>query len=444
MDLHIKNIAKINDAHLVCQGLTAIIGDNDNGKSTVGKVLYSIFHTFQNLKAGFFDVQAGYVLESLNLRNNASTRRFFSPTWFQHDSTIDDQDFHRRFLYYFRHGLPEWHFTTLGVDSASMTQLAEGQHELMKDVKSQIRKVREISEIVLLHDAIQSDLNRYFKNQFLPNFAGLNAESEISLAIKGHRITVRWNSDQQTMIAEETLRNDAWFVGTPLIMDALGASMRSSSMMTADPIVKELIARLRRYRPGTTIARRIAEVELASVYEMIDGYFSGEFLIGNDGELEVGFDGMQKPLNSANLSMGIKMLALLRLMIDANVLKRKDVLVLDEPENHLHPELQVLFADVIVELQRIYDLTVLVTTHSPYFLQALELSARRNKIEKGSAESLRVYQPRKVDKLGRVIFDDISTDTSSMYRKFARTMRELELERMKVSELENTGAERGE
>ena len=176
---------------------------------------------------------------------------------------------------------------------------------------------------------------------------------------------------------------------------------------------------------------------------MIEGYFSGEFLLGKNGELEVGIPGMQKPLNSANLSMGIKMLALLRLMIDANLLKRKDVLILDEPENHLHPELQVLFADVIVELQRIYDLTVLVTTHSPYFLQSLELSARKKRAENGEGETLRVYQPKKVDDFGRVGFDDVSNNTSSMYRKFARTMRELELERMKVAELEKSAVDNG-
>ena len=61
MDVTINNIAKIRSAKLVCQGLTAIIGDNDKGKSTVGKVLYSIFHTFANLKEGFFDARAGYV-----------------------------------------------------------------------------------------------------------------------------------------------------------------------------------------------------------------------------------------------------------------------------------------------------------------------------------------------------------------------------------------------
>ena len=50
MEVSVNNIAKIREAKLVCQGLTAIIGDNDKGKSTIGKVLYSIFHTFQDLK----------------------------------------------------------------------------------------------------------------------------------------------------------------------------------------------------------------------------------------------------------------------------------------------------------------------------------------------------------------------------------------------------------
>jgi hypothetical protein len=110
----------------------------------------------------------------------------------------------------------------------------------------------------------------------------------------------------------------------------------------------------------------------------------------------------------------------------------------DEPENHLHPELQVVFADVIVELQRIYDLTVLITTHSPYFLQSLELSARRKIVENGKGEPLRVYQPKTVDGLGRVEFEDITNDTSSMYRKFAKAMRDLELERMQIAEMEKS------
>ena len=443
MEVSVNNIAKIREAKLVCQGLTAIIGDNDKGKSTIGKVLYSIFHTFQDLKAVFLDVQAGYVLESLNLRNTAYTRRFFRSEWFLPDAIIDDGEFDRRFALHSRHGFLGPRYSVVGRSFVSEIMTTERERELKNDIKIQIQKVRGISQAELLHDAIQADLNKYFKNQFLPNYPDANGVSEVSITVKGRTIAAWWNSTDKSSVAEDVLHNDAWFIGTPLIMDSLGASIRVPSYSIDDSINRDLISKLRRYRPGTNIAKRIADAELASVYELIEGYFSGEFLLGKNGELEVGIPGMQKPLNSANLSMGIKMLALLRLMIDANLLKRKDVLILDEPENHLHPELQVLFADVIVELQRIYDLTVLVTTHSPYFLQSLELSARKKRAENGEGETLRVYQPKKVDDFGRVGFDDVSNNTSSMYRKFARTMRELELERMKVAELEKSAVDNG-
>ena len=441
MNLTINNIAKISNADMVFQGLTAIIGDNDKGKSTIGKVLYSIFHTFANLKEGFWDVQAGYVLESLNLRNTAYTRRFFRPEWFLPDAVIDDSEFDRRFALHSRHGFWGQRYSVMGGSSVSEIVSSERERELKDDMKLQIQKVRGVSQAELLHDAIQADLNKYFKNQFLPNYSDANGVvSEVSITVKGRKIAAWWNSTDKVSVAEDILHNDAWFIGTPLIMDAMGASIRSSSYSITDSINRDLILKLRRYKPGTNIARRIADAELSSVYELIEGYFVGEFSLGKEGELEVGIPGMQKPLNSANLSMGIKMLALLRLMIDANLLKRKDVLILDEPENHLHPELQVLFADVIVELQRIYDLTVLVTTHSPYFLQSLELSARKKRAEDGKGETLRVYQPTAADDFGRVKFDDVSDDTSSMYRKFAKTMRELELERMNVVELEKSSS----
>ncbi len=439
MDVTINNIAKIRSAKLVCQGLTAIIGDNDKGKSTVGKVLYSIFHTFASLKDGFFDARAGYVLDSLKLRNTNLTRRLFRADWFSSDAPIADEDLEQRLQFHLRHGLSRQGFSTV----VSSRLHRESAQELMEDIKLQIKKARGISEMVLFRDAVQSDLNRYFNNQFIPNYFDVKGESEISITIKGRKIVAKWNANEQPMVVEEFLHNDAWFIGTPLIMDALGATPRMTSWTIGDSINRELASRIRRARPRSSIARRVADEELSTVYGMIDSYLSGDFSIGKDGELEVGISGMNKPLNVANLSMGIKMLALLRLMVDVNLLKRKDVLILDEPENHLHPELQVLFADVIVELQRVYDLTVLVTTHSPYFLQSLELSARKKRAEDGEGETLRVYQPKTVDDLGRVEFDDVSNDTSSMYRKFARTMRELELERMKVAELEKSVANNG-
>lgn len=55
------------------------------------------------------------------------------------------------------------------------------------------------------------------------------------------------------------------------------------------------------------------------------------------------------------------------------VLRRDDLLIIEEPESHLHPESQVQFARVIAELVN-QDLHIVLTTHSDYFLQQLNNS----------------------------------------------------------------------
>ena len=49
MKLKISNFAKIEEADIKIDGITVICGDNDTGKSTIGKILFSIFN-FDNYK----------------------------------------------------------------------------------------------------------------------------------------------------------------------------------------------------------------------------------------------------------------------------------------------------------------------------------------------------------------------------------------------------------
>ena len=46
MRLEIKNIGRIEEASIEMNGITVIAGENDTGKSTVGKVLYAPFFVF--------------------------------------------------------------------------------------------------------------------------------------------------------------------------------------------------------------------------------------------------------------------------------------------------------------------------------------------------------------------------------------------------------------
>ena len=53
-------------------------------------------------------------------------------------------------------------------------------------------------------------------------------------------------------------------------------------------------------------------------------------------------------------------------------IEKNGTIVLDEPEIHLHPTWQAQLAEVIVLLQKEFGLHVLLTSHSPYFIRAIE------------------------------------------------------------------------
>ena len=55
MRLKINNFAKIKDADIIIDGITVIAGENDTGKSTVGKILFSLFNALSNIDEKIFE-----------------------------------------------------------------------------------------------------------------------------------------------------------------------------------------------------------------------------------------------------------------------------------------------------------------------------------------------------------------------------------------------------
>ena len=48
MELQIKNIGMIRSAELNVDGISVVTGNNDSGKSTIGKALFSLCHGIQS------------------------------------------------------------------------------------------------------------------------------------------------------------------------------------------------------------------------------------------------------------------------------------------------------------------------------------------------------------------------------------------------------------
>ncbi|MRJ01855.1 MAG: ATP-binding protein [Epsilonproteobacteria bacterium] len=88
-------------------------------------------------------------------------------------------------------------------------------------------------------------------------------------------------------------------------------------------------------------------------------------------------DGFEFPVE--NLSSGGKSFAIVQSLLANNLIEPSRVIIIDEPEVHLHPKWQLEYAEIIVELVR-NGVKVVVATRSPYFVETLEILAKRRSI----------------------------------------------------------------
>jgi len=78
---------------------------------------------------------------------------------------------------------------------------------------------------------------------------------------------------------------------------------------------------------------------------------------------------------------------------------------MDEPEVHLHPEWQIKLAEIIVRLAKDLDITLYINSHSPQFIEAIEVYSRYNDIQ----DDTNFYLTKKEEN-GKFIFDKIENN----------------------------------
>lgn len=431
MNVFIRNVGKVANADIVIDGLTAIIGDNDRGKSTVGKSLYALFHSFKDIDERLYLARTRYVIEGAKLEYNQRMRYLLRQSDFSDGQPLTRdaliQRLSSRGAYYIR-PMRQSVSPAGRADDLDFGQLADRILELLSKVKA-------VPMNELLHTVVTESFNNCFDDQFRPIYRGFGGTTEVGFDDGPSHLRIKWGEGGNSIDFSALPTLDAWFIGTPLVLDACAQRRQNGTIfrrISLDDIHNELVSRIIRGKRDSMVADIIAASELEPVVKMVNERLPNPLDRRRGGKLTVEDENMSEPLSASNLSMGLKVFSVLKLMLEANVLAKGDIIILDEPENHLHPAFQELFARIVVELQRIAKIKILITTHSPYFLQALELYSRKCVQENGQGATLRVYQPEIADVRGMVTLVDISGDTSKMYRKFAQAMREMDLLRNAV------------
>ena len=408
MKLTINNIGKLKNAEVVIDGITVITGENDTGKSTVGKVLWSVFNSFFEIKKQIRTDKISSILEELrrvssiqDIRNN-----LVHSSIVEYD--LDLNDFLKQL---------EKKLEVLN----DVRDLDDESKDELKDTLEKIKKRINLSDDEIMKKITQINFNKEFNSQI--NNLNFLEEGNIDLKIKNKNINLIISDDKIQIKDFFSLYENVMLLDNPRIIDNLAENIILSANKIFSIIENlhnsKLISMLRNDKSSTATDNILNEEKLFKIEEKLNKIVDGKFLKKDFG---VYFyrNKSGKEINVKNLSTGFKVFSIIKLLIQNNQLRENGTIILDEPEIHLHPEWQLKFAELIVLLQKEFGMHILLTTHSPYFVSAIEVFSEKYKVD----DKCKYYVAENKGNSG--VIKDITGNTNIIFKKMARPFQDLE------------------
>ena len=417
MRLKIHDFAKVKDADIIINGITVIAGENNTGKSTIGKVLYAVFNSLYNIDSKIEEQREKEIRDIIN-RN---TRELYASMY--SENRISYISISQRFEEFLKEFLKE----LLRIDKESLTIEVYKEIIMTKSSKYGIKiKKQELNNLIeATYDNIitrkKNDnykialelIQRFFMQTFCDQVQCLKfseSTAEVSLKIKD-RITEIKFKDNKCIEWSNTynILHEAFFIDDPFVLDDANCMMRFSQGIIRRHLV-EKIQEVDNDIMGGLFDAVSAKENLQDIYNILNQVTKGNILLQNR-QWGLSSEQLKENVNFENLSAGLKSFVLIKLLLEKGILKERDVLILDEPEIHVHPEWQLFYAEIIVLLQKKFELSIIVTTHSSHFLEAIEYYSKKHNVEDKCEYYLASLEE------GLAIFENVTGSLNKIYKQ---------------------------
>lgn len=429
MKLSLKNVGMIKNANIKLNGITVIAGKNGTGKSTIGKTLFTIFNSFshyedeiKNARVKQFAQEIEKKVAQLNIAEDfyncsvIAESMFSNPDYYQDDEKLKDlikSSFDDSWL-----GMV---YDNNGEPISSSEQIVVND-EFLQVIKDTFVVYNRISDTVIYSNLFNRRIISEFKSQINNEYA--DETGSIELTIKDKTVTVEVNNNLVSSIKDYfSLNTEALYLDDPFILDELPGFNYRPRLYNRAIHQFHLRAKLLQENNGSEIEEVVREEAITShinkVIRKIDKACNGE-LANTSGGVIYKSDLSNKVFRMANVSTGLKTFIIIKRLLLNGSLEDNGTLILDEPEIHLHPEWQVLFAEIIVLLQKEFNMHILLNTHSPYFIEAIEVFVDKYGVKDKSC----FYLAEKVG--NEAIVNDVTGKTEKIYKQLAEPFQVLE------------------
>ena len=391
MNLKIKDFGVIKNADIKVDGITVITGNNNTGKSTIGKVFFSYFNSFHDME--------------IKIDNVLKKKRYADYMEYLTNVLLDIpelKDISRQFIRISIRKLSNkfvWNKEPVEGDEIEkiIQEVGNRYNVQSQDIKI-IQKLMVRASEEKLFDKYNADIDeseiekeivtRYFNLIFDGQINSLSEQKDanISINIQGKNLSLVFIDNQcQSIVGNLTILHQAFYLDDPFIADELNDRLRNLSLYDENQLLsirEHLLLNLSDLQENSLDKVADAVIfkdKLGEIDTLLNNVVEGEFIIDNDG-LKLNQVKYMRPIKVSNLSTGLKSFVIIKRLLELGNLRNKDVLILDEPEIHLHPEWQIIYAKLIVLLQQKFDLSIIVTTHSVEFLDAIDYYSKYYKI----------------------------------------------------------------
>lgn len=420
MEIVVKNIGKVKETNIKINGITVIAGENDTGKSTISKALFTVFNSFYNINDKVKQQRKRSIENIINKHtvNEIDFDENFFNTFFKNSNSInliantiienfatyikDNNKLKNEILNYFKN-------FDLKLKNSTI-----------EDISQKIGVILNISNKEIESSILTDNLNNEFNGQI--NNIFINEKGIIEIKLKNKQLKFIISNDKVEDIektSETIITSEAVYLDDPFIIDKNFDNEKISNHKIF--LVNKLF-----YDDESTnnnVEKIAISKKLENIYNRLNIVCPGNMVESNKNTNDFSYRFNNKELDIKNLSAGLKTFVILKTLLEKGILEENGVIILDEPEIHLHPAWQVIFAELIVLIQKEFNMHILLNTHSPYFLNAIEIYAEKHNIK----EKCNFYSAYLSGQFSE--FKDVTDNIEEIYYKLARPFQDLENER---------------
>lgn len=419
MRLVLQDIARVSSAQIDLGGITVIAGANGTGKSTISRSLMTLASVSRRIlklvqsermesilgalresfgKYGanvFFDVQKGDWLQWL------------SKDWWDNAENV---------IAWFRNGHSSAIYPRDFLDKPQCV-------EAVNDAKAKVLEAIDRDEVTYAAHVLKKTFKYAFNDQTKPVFKEETA-SQISITNENAEAIVEFSKGELNR-----------FSGIGHSFFSSVAYFEPISYIDFVNVWEEPYPIQDRYSAGRLCACRAisnqppkdlsfedqAELDEASaIVKDLIGIIHGRLVDDNqDIRFSEKFADDNHLIDVKNIASGMKTMAAIVRAVENRSIRRGSMLIIDEPESNLHPEWQVKFARFLVLLAKKLGISLLLNTHSPYFLQALRVISRQ--VEVGS----RFYNMVQDEDGVSYHTEDVSDNLESVFETMSKPFNDL-------------------